>query len=215
MRTFLQTLEALNRKERFFLVGAALGNPTFRLSKTFRKSLAAASIGQTVPSDALVFMDYHLDWIHAAAVVHAGLTANVHGAYLNDPRVSTGNQEDIDLVVAYEAAGRAHLILLEAKAETGWTNKQLDSKALRLKAIFGPDGGQVPGVVPHFSLMSPRPPQQLETAHWPTWMLFEGKPAWMPLHVTPGRIRSERCDDGARASEEGPYFHFVEAKDAL
>jgi hypothetical protein len=208
--TFLLNLEALNRKERFFLIGAALGNPTFRLSDKFRESLSESPLRLSVPSDALVFMDYHLDWIHAATFLHARGDSFKAPRHDNAARVSTGTQEDIDLVIAYEEVGLIHLILLEAKAESGWTNKQMQSKVARLTSIFGMDGRAVRGIAPHFSLVSPRPPQQLAFASWPTWMLADGKPAWMHLHVPPGRVRLEGCNDIGKPDSARPYFRFVE-----
>ena len=47
----------------------------------------------------------------------------------NKKTVATGNQEDADLLVAFEQGDIIHLMLVEAKAETGWTNKQMCSKA--------------------------------------------------------------------------------------
>ena len=64
MPTFLKLLESFNRKERFFLVGQALGNPNFQLSDGFRSMLGGQdAFGIVPPKDALVFMDYHLDWL--------------------------------------------------------------------------------------------------------------------------------------------------------
>ena len=39
MSDFIDNLKRFNRKERFFLVGMALGNPAFQLSDAFRKQL--------------------------------------------------------------------------------------------------------------------------------------------------------------------------------
>ncbi len=38
MMTLMEHLESFNRKERFFLVGNALGNPDFQLSTDFQPS---------------------------------------------------------------------------------------------------------------------------------------------------------------------------------
>ena len=90
----------------------------------------------------------------------------------------SGNQEDIDLLVAFEADDTTHLMLIEAKAETGWTNKQTFLKAERLQRIFGKDGARYPQVKPYFRLTSPRPPKQLESDLWPAWMTRVGQPIW-------------------------------------
>lgn len=197
-----------------------MGNAHFRLDETFRKSLAGPPLGVDIPPGALVFMDYHFDWIHAAAHLHVGQRSFDGPPEDNAGKVATGNQEDIDLVIAYEDSGVNHLVMLEAKAETGFTNKQMDSKVKRLSAIFGMDGNRAPGVVPHFSLVSPRPPQRLVTLHWPEWMLLSGEPKlfgrepkWMELHVPPGRVRMERYDPATRkAAKSGSHFRFVQRK---
>ena len=65
MTSLMELLESFNRKERFFLIGDALGNRTFQLSTDFRARLSKA-FGIEPPSSAFVAMDYHLDWIHAS-----------------------------------------------------------------------------------------------------------------------------------------------------
>jgi hypothetical protein len=71
-----QKLAHFNRKERFLLVGQALGNPGFTVGAAFRRSLAAL-LDRPVPKDAYCAMDYHLDWLFAALLwaegkVHPG-----------------------------------------------------------------------------------------------------------------------------------------------
>ena len=159
MMTLMEHLESFNRKERFFLVGNALGNPDFHLSTAFRAKLEAA-FGIQPSSHAFVAMDYHLDWLHASLFL-ALAENDDEGVHLNTETVASGNQEDIDLLVGFEADDTTHLMLIEAKAETGWTNKQTLSKAERLQRIFGKDGARYPRVQPQFGLTSPRPPKQL------------------------------------------------------
>ena len=202
MAGLIEYLESLNRKERFFLVGAALGNPSFRLAQNFRTELGHL-FGLDVPHDAFAAMDYHLDWIHGALLLAGNDTDTVHP---NVPTVVTGNQEDVDLLVGFREGSVTHLLLLEAKAETGWTNKQTLSKARRLCRIFGAGGLRYPTVIPHFSLMSPRPPQQLDSHKWPTWMTRGGKPIWIKLSVPRGRRRITRCDKNGKQSSTGGFF---------
>ena len=206
MATLLEYLESFNRKERFFLVGEALGNPAFRLSSDFRTRLGAV-FGLAIPDDALVAMDYHLDWIYASLVLAAG---DGESAVLsNDEHLVSGNPEDVDLLVAFGDEGTIQLLLLEAKAETGWTNKQTLSKAERLRRIFGDDGGRFASVKPHFGLLSPRPPGRLESRRWPAWMARGGAPVWLELPVPGGRRRVTRCDASGRASATGGFFRVL------
>jgi len=60
--TFVEYLRRFNRKERFYLVGWALGRRKFQLDDNFRISMAG-KLGLEIPSSAFVAMDYHLNWI--------------------------------------------------------------------------------------------------------------------------------------------------------
>lgn len=56
----IEQLARFNRKERYYVVAWALGNPQFALCADFREQLGTA-IGLPIPADAYVAMDYHLD----------------------------------------------------------------------------------------------------------------------------------------------------------
>jgi hypothetical protein len=204
MMTLMEHLESFNRKERFFLVGNALGKTDFQLSAEFQVKLREA-FGIQPPNHAFVAMDYHLDWLHAGLFL--ALPENdEEDVHLNIESVASGNQEDIDLLVVFEAEDITHLILIEAKAATGWTNKQTLSKAERLQRIFGKDGARYPRVKPYFGLTSPRPPKQLESDLWPAWMTRHSQPIWFELKVPTGRRRVTRCDSEGRQTAEGDFF---------
>ena len=170
-RNLIDYLRDFNRKERFILLDHVLGQQpgdVFRLNRYFAGKLAT-ELSLEIPVDAFVAMDYHLDWIQMAL-------------YLADKGYREGNLEiecgrrlvqanqdwDVDLLVAFEEQDRqmTHLVLIEAKADTGWKNSQLKSKADRLQLIFGRDSYGVP-FDRHFVLMSPRKPQKVETEKWP------------------------------------------------
>ena len=73
MSAIIEYLRTFNRKERFFLVGTALGNPAFRFDSAFSERLGG-TFALEVPADVFVAMDYHLDWIYARAYLsHEGL----------------------------------------------------------------------------------------------------------------------------------------------
>lgn len=215
MTKLLDLLQGFNRKERFFLFTQAADNPQFLLGAQFREDLARAT-GVAVPADARAYVDYHLDWLHAAVFLsttdESGPWVNSAGV-ANEFLVSTGNQEDIDLLVAFAEGSSTRLILVEAKADTGWTNAQMRSKTRKLKAVFGHD--PVPGdapVQPTFCLASPRRPSpRLDATDWPSWMLTTGpdgiaRPAWLQLRVPAGRKRVEGCDAQGKASNARTHW---------
>ena len=69
MSNLIELLERFNRKERYFLIGQALGNAGFCLSEEFRCRIGGR-IGVSVPPNAFTAMDYHLDWIAASLSCH-------------------------------------------------------------------------------------------------------------------------------------------------
>jgi hypothetical protein len=231
----LETLEAFNRKERFFLFSYATGNSDrgLRLSDDFRNDLGKA-MRVDVPPGAKGYIDYHIDWLHAAVLLardpggpmprpnwKPGTSEPALKA--EPPWVSTGNQEDLDLVVAFESGAVTWLLLIEAKAETNWTNEQVRSKAGRLRRIFGSgevDSGSL--IQPRFCLMSRQPPVRLTPRPgeaWPAWMVSpsneEGTPpgfAWLKLAVPPGRKKVTGCRDHGAESKDRKYWRVTDVR---
>jgi hypothetical protein len=127
-------------------------------------------------------MDYHLDWIYASLYLTA--RADDDAIHVNTSRKQiSATQEDVDLLVAFEVGGVFHLIMLEAKGATGWTNRQLAQKASRLRAIFGDSGTSWQSAVPHFVIASPVESSRLLSADWPGWMTDKGRPVWLPMQM--------------------------------
>jgi hypothetical protein len=156
-------------------------------------------------------MDYHLDWLHSSLFLALPEDDNA-GVHLNTETVASGNQEDIDLLIAFEAEDITHLMLVEAKRETGWTNKQTLSKAERLRRIFGKRGVRYPRVQPYFALTSPKPPtKRLKSGLWPDWMTRDSQPIWFELNLPTGRRRVARCDSEGRQTAEGDFFQAVKS----
>ena len=208
MPDLIELLESFNRKERFFLISQALGN--FQLSDSFRMELGK-TIGLTIPAGSLTAMDYHLEWLAAALYAHE---CGDGDKIFDDPhqQVIKGNQEDIDLLVAFQESEQYHIVLVEAKGATGWTNRQMHSKADRLKQIFGSEGTRYPRVRPHICLMSPRPPRQLEASEWPGWMSWhDGSYIWLKLDFPKARKMVTRCDADGNRSANGNHFRIIPA----
>ena len=57
MDSLVSNIESFNRKERFFLVDAVLGNPSFRLCDEFR-SVLEREFSLAISASAFVGMDY-------------------------------------------------------------------------------------------------------------------------------------------------------------
>ena len=198
----IEILRRFNRKERFFLVGTALDNNTFSLGKEFKKTLEKR-IGIPIERDVFVAMDYHLDWIDVGLKLW-NVDITIGNKFPNKDGQINKNQEDIDLIICFESAGKYHIVLLEAKAETGWTNKQMDSKVKRFRKLFGNDGRNLKNVEPHFFLISPREPKRINK-NWPEWMTTDDKPNWMELKIAGNFLKVTRCDNKGDANKLGNY----------
>lgn len=214
----ISNLRRFNRKESYHLTRAALNVPEFRLDKSFRKGLKKClSLPGSVPEDAFVAMEYHLDWVYSSLFL-ADKGIDLDEAVkskerfprcdkITGSRVIMANREDIDLLIAYRG-DKCHLLFLEAKGDDSFTNKQLNSKADRLKGIFGECGDRWDGVTPHFALISPKKPdpKKLDCKKWPKWMRGEEKPAWVELPWCDDLVRIERCNESGEPDEDGAFW---------
>jgi hypothetical protein len=165
LANFVETLRKFDSHERGILLQWALGGP-FVLSAALRAELDE-HLPNPIPDNAYVAMDYVLDWLSAS------MTCILDTNALEAPQERTGNHisgssEDVDLVIAWEDDLGAHLVLIEAKGFTRWSNKQLNSKAERLAAIFSAPG--LNDLDLHFVLVGPRRSAGLEIDSWPQWM---------------------------------------------
>ena len=154
MSDLIGHLRSLNRKERFILLTEALG--THVLGEDYRHRLGNC-IGMVVPADAYVAMDYHLDWLQMGLCL---ADSRAPGRLIPNDGLVAGNQEDADLLVAFEGGATTHVVLIEAKVEAGWTNRQLSSKAERLRRIFAEGRPGAHLATPHYVLASPTPPRR-------------------------------------------------------
>lgn len=200
----LDNLRRLNRKERFYLLGRALGNPGFSLGETYRASLCDTLDLEpgSVPKDSLVAMDYHLDCLYAALV----LSRSYEPLYQNTAQNLKGTQQDIDLLVAWQTGDAKHIVMIEAKGVMSFSNRQLKSKMSRLKAIFGDNGTAWPGVTPHFLIASPKESKHIITDGWPSWTTPGGRPRWLELPLPADLIWATRCDNGGLITRSGTHW---------
>ncbi len=202
-------LRKFNRKERFFLVGSALGNKEFSLGSEFKNSLEK-KLNVKIDGDVFTAMDYHLDWIDVCLKLWNG---NIKiGEYFENINLQINkNQEDIDLIIAFKSDDICHLVLIEAKGVTGWTNKQMDSKVRRFREFFGEDGKKQEDLIVHFLLMSPREPKRFNE-DWPSWMTTDRKPNWMELSIPDSFMKVTRCDYKGNANQFGEFCIVKETK---
>jgi len=203
----LDLLRTLNAKERFFLLGHALGNPQFTLTEQFRFKLGEL-LSVRIPEDAFCGMDYHLDWLYAALQLSAN--GDTVGIYPNDDGIIKAHQEDIDLLVGFKDGDGCRIILIEAKAATVWKSGQMKSKANRMADIFGSDGYKWEGVTAHFVLTSPNQPQRLTVADWPQWMAPNNEYLWMQLDFSADLKRVSRCTSDGTPNAQGRYWTVVD-----
>ena len=201
-----RNLKSFNRKERFYVVQLALGGTASKLSLSFRQAVDKV-LGTKIPEDHFYAIDYHLDWLYAAIIMD-GFEDDKH-IEPNLARIIKGNQEDIDLLIAYEEADVTHIIALEAKGVTGWSNEQLDSKAKRLIAIFGNECSNVSNVKPYLGLLSPKKPVHVSTTKWANWMHNSGNIAWLELPLREGLKRVVRTDSAGRPSQGGVFWRVM------
>ena len=220
MADLIDILESFNRKERFFLVAQALNgrqeNPAFTLSDDFRRELGD-KVGVSIPTERVfVGMDYHLNWVHASLVLSHpekyGKGPFSRGPDIVRPR----DQEDVDLLVAFEEKSLFNLIFIEAKAYddgklAGYSRKepsdQLNRKVQRLKLIFDSYGKDFSDVKPRLCLALGKEPEVRSVQHWPKWALEpDGKPNYLKLDLPTDRKRVQCCDGENRPSEKGNFF---------
>ena len=204
MANLIDYLKAFNRKERFILLHEALGfeDQSFRLSGNFSQRLSDC-LGMRVQRNAFVAMDYHLDWLQMAL----WLADNGDTEYtIPNEGLVFANQEDIDLLVAFEDETTTQLILIEAKGDTHWLNDQLRSKCARLELIFAPGRPGTSHATPNFILMSPQKSARIDTTSWPSWMTVDGKARWLELRLPDGLLKVTRCTKAGGSDEDGTYL---------
>ena len=159
MSTLLDELRDCYRKERGHLILRMLALDSLRPHPDVLREICN-EIGVDVPTgEVFGAPDFHLDWIEEA----------LHSVSKKTRPTAVRTQRDTDYLIAFDSAEVSHLVLVEAKGDSYWSNRQLMEKSCRWKELFGENRELWPGVVPHLVLMSPQRPQRLCFAHWPTW----------------------------------------------
>ena len=203
MSTLINFLERLNRKERYFVVAHATGARDLTLGEDMRQRLSRET-GVQVPASARLFIDYHFDWLVASLRLAFDQPARL--SFRNTGQAVQGNQEDLDLLVAFEDRTITQLVMVEAKAGTAWSISQLRSKVARLNSMFGKDGANFPLVKPHFLLLSPGKPSPQVMKAMPKWDTAPASHRWIPLNYPKERLIVERTLVSKQPSRTGRYF---------
>ncbi|WP_421212490.1 hypothetical protein [Aeromonas sp. 600479] len=206
----ISNLKSFNRKERFYLIGQMLGNPEFRMDENQLDKISKL-IKVKIPSEYFAAMDYHLDWIYASLFL-----TQEHGEKIfqrnfidNNKKVDlqiSGTQEDVDFLLAFiDPENKTHLVMIEAKGDSYFSNGQLDSKNKRFKAIFGNENTW-PNVRPHFIICSPKKPQKINIEE-PAYFMFKNFTLpWLELDMGNGKNKVTRCDKEGEPYNNGEHW---------
>lgn len=165
-------LRRFNRRERQLLFEWAydVRLPGLPVRMALREHLG---LDHDIPECAYAAVDYPIDWLVGALAVFTSPLTLEPGATVDPPwkdRIHDSS-EDVDLLIAYTVGSVERLILVEAKAFTGWDGKQLQSKVARLKAIFDDRGFLAPNLQASWVMVAPKAKlPNVQTAHWQPWM---------------------------------------------
>lgn len=206
-------LRKFNRKERYFLIKEALCLEDFKLGDKFRDDFEKA-LSIKIPKEAYAAMDYHLDWIDVSLRLWKK-KIELNKIFENDFNEKgksqlNSNQEDIDFIIAYMDEEKYILILIEAKADTSWTNSQLDSKVNRFKKIFGEYCNKYKNLEVYFILISPSKPDKIKFEVWPEWMKKNNKPIWLELKTEKSFYKITRCRQDGKPDIYGIFCKIEE-----
>lgn len=196
-RRIIERLKMFNRKERDHLMKFALcENPEAPQISTDLWRQIRETKGRNKPRPEKIFLgvDYHLNWLYAAIA-----TAQFSNNELDQPFPNIwdygsqqssgtsvpleGNQQDVDLLVAWiDAKNGVQVVLVEAKLDSSWNDKQISDKLDRLKKIRSDAlKAEVCPITWQFLLMSPQElppnitPKALEIEKKHRWALKESR----------------------------------------
>ncbi|WP_434430346.1 hypothetical protein [Aeromonas veronii] len=118
----------------------------------------------------------------------------------------SGTQEDVDFLLAFiDPENKTHIVMIEAKGDSYFSNGQLDSKNKRFKAIFGNENTW-PNVRPHFIICSPKKPQKINIEE-PAYFMFKNFTLpWLELDMGNGKNKVTRCVQNGEPSNNGEHW---------
>lgn len=199
----VDALSRFNRKERYWLLLDAVGDPFLDLSSGFLDKLRNA-LGIDIPERPWWAFDYHFDWLHAVLAFGPEYDFNtLRGPQLNLGNEIRGTQEDIDLILAFDTT----IILIEAKLTTAWNNTQMRSKIDRIVKLSQEH------INLHLVLSSPRSTTKLKLDEWPAWAVSKKDNAVAPHHIILNHgdsnvktLSVSRCDGDGFVKQTGTHW---------
>lgn len=208
----IENLKSFNRKERFYLVGQMLGNPDFRMAEKQLDKISEL-IGMKISGEYFAAMDYHLDWIYASLfLTHNDADKAFERNFIEKDGIKidyqiSGTQEDVDFLLAFvDHENTPHIVMIEAKGDSYFSNAQLDSKNKRFKAIFGNENTW-PNVKPHFLICSPQKPQKINIEEPAYFILNKSlEQAWFQLYMSDDKNKVTRCNKDNKACNTGTHW---------
>ena len=218
MNQLIKNLCSFDRKERFAVFREVFfqhDQIEYPLSSSFLEKLKECIDVEFIPSKVFCATDYHLDWIEAALLLGDKSVENVSQPLdISNDKFNT-NQQDIDLLIAFEDyfdSESTHVVLIEAKAYTHWNKEQLASKTKRLHEVFDKTE-QIfrRRVKPYFVLMTNEVSKRIDketTKTWSRWMKNDdGEPNWL-TYCLPERRQIRRCSQKTHPSGNGLRIYF-------
>ena len=205
--SFRENLKKFNRKERFYVVRQATKSG-FELDGEFKKLLEKELKISIPEQNVFMAMDYHFDWIYASLFLCSQTTNSNNNKYALDPKLITATQQDVDLLIAAPDPTNpmiTNLIMVEAKGDTSWTNKQASAKAERLNKIFV-SGSFEQIIRPYYLIWSPNPSEKLEFKSFPVWAKREGKVPHIKLNMDENLVKITRCDEAGKDAIKGKFW---------
>jgi hypothetical protein len=196
----IDCLRAMNRRERFLLLGWALARSTFQLGWEFREKLSTvlseSRVDVEIPADAFIAMDYPmlwmevaLDWAANQIAIDDEMPLSAQGAILTEHSFKS-HQQDADLVVAFSTGPIYDVVFVEAKGVTNWDYPQLRSKIQRVDGMLRVYGESA-GFRPHFVTVGPTQPDPMKAfdSYPPQWAVKADPPEFrhLPLPQPVGR----------------------------
>lgn len=215
MRSLQNLLTTFDRKERHALLDKVFRSNISHISSEFISEIQV-ELGIKIPDDPVWFLDYHIDWMEAAIFIYLNdKDLGDECCFLRDggeghPRFTLEfTQRDIDFLIYFKQNDSDNLIMIEAKYDTSWGNKQVNAKLDRLEAIrrnyieANKTKSKQVNINFYYVLLSPVKPKRLSTnVKW----------HWIELNACDNLHTVSRCDINKLKRKDGKYWSCFKTK---